>query len=384
MTVALVVRAWNVLFGDAILVSIPEGDTDRHILIDAGNRTGKGGSDVPLGDAMAEIHAQTGGTVDLYVMTHEHMDHVQGLLYASEKLGLRFQAREVWMTASADPGYYERYPEAKRRKIQALALWEGVAALAADPRMAGAIPEPLLTLLEINDPRKTADCVDHIRTLAAEPRYVHAGTGADPVVVGGATLRVLAPEADTSVYYRPFGPAMLGLAAGTALAAVHQANHPPPGVAAGDFFDLMAFRAGGMLGNLRAIDAAGNNSSLVLELEWQGWRLLFTADAELASWDLMRKAGVLRPVHFLKVSHHGSHNGTPEAGLDLVLPAARPDDRPRHALVSTVAGAYSGVPDDQTLARLRQRATLHDTRSVPPGKALEIRFPAALPGLVEV
>jgi hypothetical protein len=45
-------------------------------------------------------------------------------------------------------------------------------------------------------------------------------------------------------------------------------------------------------------------------------------DAELESWDMMqRKCGSeLKPVDFLKVAHHGSHNGTPLELLDRLLP----------------------------------------------------------------
>lgn len=75
-------------------------------------------------------------------------------------------------------------------------------------------------------------------------------------------------------------------------------------------------------------------------LEWRRWRLLFTGDAEHRSWKEMNKRGVLKPVHFLKVSHHGSWNGTPSGEiLDKILPPTPPDRRKRHAAVSTCEGA---------------------------------------------
>ena len=84
----LVVRAYNVGFGDAILVSVPEatgGDNEetRHLLIDVGNLlAGEGNQDEVFTGVVADIAERTGGVVDLYVMTHEHLDHVQGLLAA--------------------------------------------------------------------------------------------------------------------------------------------------------------------------------------------------------------------------------------------------------------------------------------------------------------
>jgi len=90
------VRMYNVLFGDAILVSLFEGGEARHILIDVGNVTGVGGdTDVfrpVIDDVLAELN---GSPLDLYVMTHEHMDHVKGLLYANDKLNLQLVRRGV-------------------------------------------------------------------------------------------------------------------------------------------------------------------------------------------------------------------------------------------------------------------------------------------------
>jgi hypothetical protein len=75
------------------------------------------------------------------------------------------------------------------------------------------------------------------------------------------------------------------------------------------------------------------------------------------------------------VSHHGSLNGTPRHQLDKVLPEDAPDSKPRFAVVSTHDGAYSGVPDAETLALVGSRAHLDDTRSVGEGGWFDITFP---------
>ena len=84
------VRAYNVEFGDAILISIPEKDQDeneicKHILIDVGNRGTPNDNRLfkPVIDDIKE--ELNGNPIDLYVMTHEHLDHVQGLPYAEKK-----------------------------------------------------------------------------------------------------------------------------------------------------------------------------------------------------------------------------------------------------------------------------------------------------------
>jgi hypothetical protein len=126
-----------------------------------------------------------------------------------------------------------------------------------------------------------------------------------------------------------------------------------------------------------AIDRAANNTSVVLCLEWRGWRLLFAGDAERRSWQEMLKKRRIYPVHFLKISHHGSHNGTPDDEiLDMILPVSRPDRRLRKAVLSTWPDTYSGVPDNLTVARIAERVDeVKTTRSVPLGESVVLDFP---------
>jgi hypothetical protein len=388
-----VVRGYNVGFGDAVLVSVPERDgrgreTTRHLLIDVGNLlAGEANTDDVFLGVLTDIVDRTGGQVDLYVMTHEHLDHVQGLLAASRQ-GLSLTARYAWLTGSAHPDYYEHHPDARKRLLQVQS------ALDDTVRLLQAEPDEELELMVRNNSAwlpsgalaaTTADHVDHLRNLAPRARthYVDRSTRLGRKhPFREAKLRVLAPEPDTSSYY---GRAIDGgrLTANTADAAAAAAPRrtapllptPPSGVDPGAYFDLVRTRRHRVGTRIREIDAANNNTSVVLEIEWRGWRLLFPGDAELRSWRTMAGRGDLRPVHFVKVSHHGSHNGTLEELFDAVLPLEPRDDRLRHALVSTSTGSWASVPDEQTLAFYRARCTLHDTREVPRGSAVEIRFP---------
>jgi hypothetical protein len=171
-----------------------------------------------------------------------------------------------------------------------------------------------------------------------------------------ATVTILGPEEDASVYYGRLRPLTLGLASDAAVTAGSPALPrlaPPSGVDAGAFFDLVESRRQGFDENLLTIDKAANNTSIVFLLEWKGWRLLFPGDAEEKSWKIMGKHGLLgAPVDFLKIGHHGSHNGTPApALLDALLPR---DGKARHAAVCTCAGVYgqseeTAVPHKKTL-----------------------------------
>ncbi len=393
----LVVRCYNVGFGDAVLVSIPElspqghRETVRHVLFDVGNLlAGTANTDEVFTTVVADIAERTDGEVDLYVMTHEHLDHVQGLLSASDA-GVPLTARYAWLTGSSAPDYYETHPESKKRRLDLrLALEDAVRVLEAEP-------DPWLEMMVRNNSTllpdgalglRTSAYVDHLRTLTRPGRtfYVDRTTGLSRrQPFREATLRILAPEEATSAYYgrASFGGSLTAVPPeGTAASATAPAGaaasglvSPPVGVSPGAFFDLVTARRRTTVTRILEIDAANNNTSVVVEIEWRGWRLLFPGDAEIRSWQTMFHEDLLRPAHFVKVAHHGSHNGTYEELFDRLMPPVSPDGRPRHAVVSTHDGSWDSVPDPATLATYASRCELHDTREVERGTAVEVRFP---------
>ena len=356
-------------------MTVPDRDpangelTRRNILIDVGNSLSKaGGVDDVFKPVVEDIVKELRGRpLDLYVMTHEHLDHVQGLLhaerkvYTSESLKDRLNVDTAWFTASAAKDYYERHPDAKRKKQ---ALTEAYERIEAHLRGTPAA-RPFQTLLDINNPRSTQDCVDYLRALAPEDRthYVYRGFDtAGKHTFREARFEIWAPEEDTSHYYASLTP--MALEAGARASGIGQRSMlvPPSGVDAGAFYDLVEARSHGFSDNLLAIDKAANNTSVVLMLEWRGWRLLFTAEVEVESWRTMDEQGVLKPVHYLKVSHHGSHNGTPAPGLlDKVLPLPGGGNKKGKAIISTWEGQYGGIPHEPTNDKLRARARLRST-----------------------
>ena len=370
MTDAITVFAYNVRFGDAILVEVPDGGQRRFILIDLGNvLAGTGGENQPLLDALDDIIARTGGKVDLYVMTHEHLDHVQGLLYGAAN-GRRLQADEVWMTASTEPTYYDRFPGARRKRLELMEAAQRFAETLGSHQL----PAGLTAILEMNNARKTADYVNHIRSqLAATDRvhYLFRGRALDRLHAFTETkLRILAPEEDTSAYY---GPRRVSLdAAPPGFVSGSGRQVPPSGVDAGAFYQLIDSMNSGLSDSLLAIDRAANDTSLVLEVTWRGRRLIFPGDAEQRSWQFMAANGDLRPVDLLKVGHHGSHNATPASPiLDLILPMARREDAV--AVLSTCADVYPSVPDSPTLALIAERTrAIYRTTDVDPGQPIVV------------
>ncbi|EKD39440.1 MAG: hypothetical protein ACD_75C00405G0002 [uncultured bacterium] len=384
------IRSYNVRFGDAFLISLPDRSAAgeevlRHIVIDIGNSaSSEGGRDHVFPAVIDDIQSQLGGRpADLYIMTHEHLDHVQGPLYCAGR-GISLVADYVWLTASADPDYYERNVEARKRK-QSLA--EAYDETAEQTRtMEGLNAQSLQQLLEINNPRKTSECVQHIRQLSEKRAYVYRDfdqSGTHPFKE--AVFDIWGPEENTTIYYSRISALTLGDEEGGGQGeGVSQSPEkpvrilPPSGVDAGAFYNLVAMRKRGIYENLLAIDKANNNTSVVFTLSWRGWKLLFPGDAEHKSWKLMHKNNKIEPVHFFKVSHHGSANGLPEDGiLEKLLPREPPDNKQRYALVSTYAETYNDVPAEKLLGeQLARRCSLEwtDRADLPDGGYIDFIF----------
>jgi hypothetical protein len=416
------VRVYAVRFGDAILISVPEraanGDTEiRHILIDVGNaylsgiEGGEGHKDVVFDPVIKDIVAELQGRpLDLYVMTHEHYDHVQGLAYGDKKvipdLKAKLQTRYSWLTGSAKTGYYDTHLKAKEKRLALEKAYLGIA------NYLWASPEPanpyVAAMMQINnralgvkkDIRSTAYCVEYLKKLAMRKQntcYVHRPRADHPQDALKAKhdfretrLSLWAPEEDTAVYLNKVQPMPLGTAPGPTPRSKPRLIQlePPGGVDAGAFYNLAQARRRTYFDNLLAIDSAENDTSIVLLLEWRGWKLLFTGDAEHKSWQIMDELdemlraqgkGLLESVDFLKVSHHGSDTGMPSTGiLDKILPGkshVSPSGKQRHAAISTYPMTYSGVPDSELLSRqLAPRCTLHYTDKLEDGGYIDFEF----------
>lgn len=378
------VRAYNIEFGDATLVSIPENDNNgneiyRHILIDVGNRGTEDDNrlfDEVIADILSELNDRP---LDLYIMTHEHLDHVQGIPYADkyhygtkddtqllEDLDTKFS----WFPISSKQGYYQD-PSRSLAKERFSQMNQTLKEIESFTKTLKAINVPLTThletLLSINI-GWTKDCVDHLQKFR-EPRFVHrCFDTSDCPTFTDTKIEIWAPEEDIGVYLSDFSPKPMKLG------NPEKPLVPPHGVDAGIFYDLVGTRER-LYENLLAANSSINNTSIVFCIEWKGNRLLFTGDAEESSWKTMDEQNVLKEVDFLKVSHHGSHNGTPDADiLEKILPSGNPDGR--HALLSTAIGPYDSIPDADTLASIEERCEkLHQLHlEVDPGKYKDIEF----------
>ena len=349
------VRFYGVRFGDAILISFTEttdeGEPlDRNILIDVGNSNSAllGGKDNVFEDVFEDIHKELKGKpVDLYILTHEHLDHAQGLYYASV-YHTPVEADYVWITASAAADYKIKFPNAERVKLECEASFRAI----YEHLHAGEeVPEQWLeNILAINNPRATDDCVDYIQELANEKTtYVHRETdleGTHPF--NEVKFTIWAPEEDTFIYYS--GTRSLALGTDNPIEPKPGAKEPdlkpPPGVDAGAFYNLVDIRKRGYLSGLMTINKARNNTSVVFTLEWHGNVLLFTGDVEEESYETMfgLEKKVMKEVDFIKVSHHGSKTGIPSDEIFKEFLPKINDPSRKTAVVTTYHDTHPGVP----------------------------------------
>jgi hypothetical protein len=374
MTAKIQIRAYTVGFGDCILLRLPDGSRKRSMLIDFGRAPNDPESLARFPAIAKDIAKVTGGHLDVVVMTHEHLDHIEGF-YRERAIFDAMQVDQVWMSLPSHPDYYKRYKKAQPQKK----LREAVARFARESSRRGMQLHPgFRSLLENNLANK--DRIEYLRKLGSKP-VAYLARGVTTRVArwsDGIKVRVLAPEEDTSVYYgksaasRAHGMALRATAGVSPLAAsdggptwdfkfVPRAlDVDLPGISRSDYARLRLAIKEGHVEAARFIDRAANNTSLCLLLEVAGKRLLLPGDAELESWAMIRKhcKAQMKPVDFLKVSHHGSHNGTPLDALDELLPVSRAARA--KVLVSTkrnVYGRKNPVPDASLLRELARRCS---------------------------
>lgn len=382
----LLIRVYDVGLGDCILCRIPGGalvdggPSDFHMLIDCGSWSGMG----LLTDALEDLAAllpEAGGKrrLDLLVITHEHKDHIAG---CDPALFARFAIGAIWMNAAMDPDH----PQASNaRRLHGVATR---AMRALDTHGLGPELQGLADLFGVdNSGAMTALRSELPRANGITPCYVSAGqTHADHgLQLAGATIHILAPEADIDGTYLGSRVAKALDAVGAVAGDVAQEDVPaprrggaalPPNIGAADFRRLRTRMVSNALGFASLSSKVTNNTSVVLLLEWQGKRLLFVGDAE---WDAAYKAGkangswnvmwhrrqplLARPLDFLKIGHHGSENATPwgsaaepAAILDAILPLPPAESKPRAvAVVSTERGKYRTIPRGELLMELGRR-----------------------------
>ncbi len=386
----VVIRMYDVGFGDSFFVRIPSPDRTRHLklLIDCGTFA-KGQNE--MRDVVRSIltaATEEDGTprLDVVIATHRHKDHVDAFRYADWE---RVEVKEVWMPWTEEPDDEDARRLRFRQERSALRLEQALAAL-GEP--AGATVAILALAL-----KNEAAMQVLWQGFAGQPqrRYLppkgelpyafrsNALPGVAVHVLGPArdeaVIRDLEPPDEQSYVWSAgqrrrteeappfsgevtsFAPAQFARRSQSrhlalrqeVRAAVERASLP---------LDPLAIAA--------QLDGVINGTSLMLVFQVGKATLLFPGDAQWGSWQTVLEnpacRDLVKQADCYKVSHHASHNGTPVDFVEDLL------KRGARALVSV--RHYDGWPDiprkpllDQLTAKCRDHVVRSDkARKAPP------------------
>ena len=91
---SITLRAYNVLFGDALLVSWDEDDGAHHAWVDFGNFHND--ANAVFEKVYNDVLSRTGGKLDLLVITHRHLDHMEGFFSLRKRFKADFTIQRLW------------------------------------------------------------------------------------------------------------------------------------------------------------------------------------------------------------------------------------------------------------------------------------------------
>jgi hypothetical protein len=354
--------------GDCFLLRFPRANGGPfHVVIDSGVIKGTKNPSVIMREVAEDIERETGGVIDVLVVTHEHWDHVSGFTEARE-VWKRMTIREAWLAWTEEPGNKLAQKLRKERdekreeivtKIRSVAAGASLRLDLERSERIGALLGFLgIDLAAAGDGSGTREALDFIAARAKKIVYHKPGTTYHPRGMNSLHVHVLGPpedekqlkksnpsKANPEVYVDPahafafgdaqsnegdgdlpFGPATgFMVSDGKRYDAVFAKCFPSLAKDGADpHWRRLSFESIAEIERLAlALDGDTNNTSLALAFELgDGTVLLFPADAQVGNWlswnDHEWKSGtrklsaddLLANTVLYKVGHHGSHNAT--------------------------------------------------------------------------
>ena len=362
---SITLRAYNVAFGDALLVSWDEDDGVHHAWIDFGNFLND--PNAVFEKVYDDVLERTGGKLDLLVITHRHLDHLEGFHSLRKRFKADFTINRLWhahVTASVDQ-LFTIAEQALRDVLPA--------AIRVSDTDIGRMYRNNFGATGDKIRKQMAAILKDIGVPASRTFKIHRGLNlkqALPPGVKALAIEVLAPETNSKRYLQPLehalrarGIAISPAAGGRMKATRHDPFdgaravkfHKSELAALADFARLRRQLQNGGLDVLAAVDKTRNNTSIVMRLTHKSARLLLVGDAEETSWEIMRKNGAAFAATVMKIGHHGSINSSPNWSFTKVMPKKLAANA---AVVSTDPTRFTGeneVPKDEVLSGWRAR-----------------------------
>ena len=362
---SITLRAYNVLFGDSLLVSWDEADGKHHAWVDFGNFHND--KNAVFEKVYADVLDRTKGKLDLLVITHRHMDHMEGFFSLRKKFKTDFTIQRLWhahVTSTVDH-VFEIAEQSLRGMLP-------VSIPASDSEI-GRVFRNNFGAAGDKIKKQMADILKEAGVPASRIFKIHRQTNLTPALPPGISklkIEVLGPEKNSKLYLQPLEHALRahGIALTSANGRIKAKRKDPfdgvrgvkfsksPLCKLADAARLRRQLQNGGLGLLAAVDTTRNNTSIVMRLTHGSARLLLVGDAEEKSWEILKKNGPSSLVaDLIKVGHHGSINASPDFSFKAVMPTKLADNA---AVISTDDDRFTGeneVPKDSVLNGWRDR-----------------------------
>ena len=351
--------------GDCFLITFPRSDgSSFFIVIDCGVILGTADPGTVMNQVVQDLIATTNGHIDVLVATHEHWDHLSGMVQAQAlwQDKSKLTVDQVWVAWTEDPS--DQLANKLRTEHQSFRA--ALTMAASRMRAAGGSESAdevmgMLDLFGAAGSGTTTDALNVVKGLSQKVRYCLPQDA--PVTLTGTSVRayVLGPPHDEKLIkrYNPsastpetYGMDAMNAAAGMLEIALDNSDESAP---FGARFQIPLEPARQMLffqqnywgeaadseeknqdwrridtswldassSLALQLDSATNNTCVVLAFELDGGDvLLFAADAQVGNWlswqDLkwnlngqsVTGPDLLKRTIFYKVGHHGSHNAT--------------------------------------------------------------------------
>lgn len=412
-TQTLIVRMYDVGFGDCFLLLIPKKDGKNFkILFDCGSIK-LGQSDTPIKKVAERVindlrdSPEETPWIDVLVVTHRHKDHISGF---DDPAWAEVEVGEVWMpwTEKPDDPNAQKIRELHTRLAENLesrlnkSNAENATNLGVTSSLAMAINalsnegalrtlfkgfsnEPIRRYL----PEENATTSSFTSPLLPDVTISVLGPSRDPEVIremdppaGQSYLKMINSGSDeTSNSPLPFRKDWIVIPDDYQVSYTSLFDH----ISLDDREALKKASLNLDMDMASMLDKALNGTSLVLVLQIGKAVLLFSGDAQWGTWRLalenqeFRK--LLETVTFYKVGHHGSHNATP---VEFVQNIMGKNGQKVLAMISVNATSnWPMVPKEELVAEMQNKEGCKIARSDRPAEAEQAGFTLVSEGVIE-
>jgi hypothetical protein len=371
-------------------------------------------------DIANDISSVTDGKLHAVVATHRHRDHISGFatkdnkkasgnIIASLKPELVVQPWTEDPDAKPDAKVPTKSLTANKAFVRGLmrmdrfaeTVHDFAAHARAQRKLAGERQTPTLNQLSFLGENNLSNlsAVKNLQSMSTEHDYVYYGSKTRlSKLLPGVTIRILGPptleQTDKTRRQRSKDAAEFWhfqAAAGEQFVA--DGKTPFPSATAGVIppsarwvtqrLDRIFLQQ--MLGIVRVLDDAMNNTSIILLLQIGRKKLLFPGDAQIENWSYAlfdapehkENQKLLEDIDLYKVGHHGSLNATPKSLWALFKNRSKADTKTRlTTLMSTQLGVHghaggTEVPRSKLVEALEGESTLFNTDT---GKKMRVNF----------